>query len=605
MIEASRPHGDIAVARSSGVHGWGVVLRGLVLLPLVIVMACSSLSQIGFSDRGSGNPESPGLPADYDVLVGEIALAEGDFEAAREALLRASVKDPESGYLQLRLGRIAAQLDDLDGAIVHARQAVERMPGEEDARIFLGGLYRMSRNVEGAQQLLLDAEGRPISETAALLLYRIHLESDRLADAERVAEGLIADDPENLGGYMALATVYERMSRPESAERVLREALERDPDRFVLYSRIARLKRALRDTQGEIAVYQEILAKHPHHHGSLLSLGEALVTANDLDGAIEVYAEIGEHYPDDMNSLRRFASLEFAAGRSEQAKTLLESGLARFPHSYGLAYSLGQVHQGSGDLDAALEAFERIPPLDSHYYDARLQIVAIHEARRDYALALRELNEVREIQTNRALDFHAAGLRLRSGDYEGGKAILDAVLAEDSNDEEALYQLGVFYGLAKKTDLAIETMMKVLEINSENAHALNYVGYTWAERGENLEEAEALILRALEQRPNDGFIADSLGWVYYMRGRDLLGAADLEHGRELLLRARDQLKMAAELTGGDPVVSEHLGDVYWSLDDKERAYDFYREAVEMEHREDEQPNLLQKLDTLRRELGEQ
>ena len=111
-------------------------------------------------------------------------------------------------------------------------------------------------------------------------------------------------------------------------------------------------------------------------------------------------------------------------------------------------------------------------------------------------------------------------------------------------------------------------------------------------------------MRALAQRPNDGFITDSLGWIYFIRGRDLLRNESAILGKEFLIRARDQLNLAAELTGGDPVVSEHLGDVYRVLDEKRRAYEYYQQAVDMNHREDEQPDLLDKLDNLRRELGE-
>jgi len=166
-----------------------------------------------------------------------------------------------------------------------------------------------------------------------------------------------------------------------------------------------------------------------------------------------------------------------------------------------------------------------------------------------------------------------------------------------------LYQLGVLHGMHQRVDEALEYMRRTLDENPENAHALNYIGYTWAERGENLDEAEAMIRRALEQRPNDGFITDSLGWVYYMRARPLLDAGERARGLEYLEKARDQLRLAAELTGGDPVVSEHLGDVHRLLDDKQRALEFYREAVELEYREEEQPDLLEKLERLQDELG--
>jgi tetratricopeptide (TPR) repeat protein len=148
-------------------------------------------------------------------------------------------------------------------------------------------------------------------------------------------------------------------------------------------------------------------------------------------------------------------------------------------------------------------------------------------------------------------------------------------------------------------------MRLTLEKNPDNPHALNYIGYTWAERGENLDEAERMILRALDQRPNDGYITDSLGWVYYMRALPLMGTPDATLGVSFLERARDQLFQAAKLTGGDPVISEHLGDIHLALDQRQRALEFYQEAVRLEPREDEQPELLEKLERLRQELDSQ
>ncbi len=544
------------------------------------------------------------LTVDYDVMVAEMALANGDLAGARVAFLRAIEKDPESAYLELRVSRLIAQLDDLQGAIEHASRAHEMDPDNEEARILLGGYYRFARDVSGAQSVLQGPNGEIISDTTALLLYQIYLENDHIDDARLVAEDLVVNRPEVLGGYMALATVYERMGRPNSAESTLRMAVAEYPDRFVLYSRLARLKRSTGDVRGEVAVYREILERHPHHRGSLLSLGDALITAKDLEAAVEVYAEIVEHYPEDLRSLRRFASLEFAAGRHAQAALLLEDGLARNPEQFELAFSLGQVRRSMGDDAGAMEAFDTIPEGHPSYNEARGQVVAILERQERYDEAIAELNLLRASNPSRTFDFQAAGLYQRAGDFAGGRRIIDAMLLQDPNDEEALYQLGVLYGLDQQYDLAVATMERVLEVNPDNAHALNYVGYSWAERGINLDKAEEYILRALSQRPNDGFIADSLGWVYYMRGKSLLRQSRSEHEIEVLERARKQLVMAAELTGGDPVVSEHLGDVYFSLDQKDRAIEYYREAVEMEHRPKEQPMLLEKLERLRRELEE-
>jgi len=578
---------------------------------LVVTLACVSVGCASFprADQPAKGPSGtlvrPELPVDYDVLVGEMALQDGDFESARDAFGRAIAKDSSSAYLERRLARILSQLEDLDGAIAHVERALVLEPADEESRLFLGYLYRLRRDVEAVREVLTDETGKPISERAALVLYQTFLEADRLDDALAVAEDLVARDPEALGGHMALATIYERMGRRDEAEGVLREALQLHPGRFVLYSRLARLERASGDREGEIAIYREALQQHPHHYGTLVSLGEALIAEDDLEAAIDVYAELVEHFPEDVKSLRRFASLEYAAGRPEQAALLLESAYARFPGHYELVYSLGQVRLGAGDQDGALEAFLLVPPQQAVYFEARSQVIAILEGRKEYARALREVQMLRLLRPSRILGFHTASLYQRSGDLESGVALLEAMLAENPKDDEVLYQLGVLYGMEKNSDKAIEYMSRALELNPNNAHALNYVGYSWAERGMNLDQAEEYIQRALAQRPNDGFIADSLGWVYYQRGRPLLGTHRSKEGVALLHQARDQLVLAAELTGGDPVVSEHLGDVYFLLDDKERAHYFYDEAVRLEYRVDEQPNLLEKLEELRRELGEQ
>jgi tetratricopeptide (TPR) repeat protein len=146
-------------------------------------------------------------------------------------------------------------------------------------------------------------------------------------------------------------------------------------------------------------------------------------------------------------------------------------------------------------------------------------------------------------------------------------------------------------------------MQIVLGRNPDHPGALNYVGYTWAEQGTNLDQAEAMISRALELRPDDGYITDSLGWVYFMRARPLLEQGNIEEARVLLDRAVDELQRAAELTGGDPVISEHLGDVYLVLEEKERALSMYEEALELAPRFHEQPQLREKYERLREELG--
>ncbi|MGH0038056.1 MAG: tetratricopeptide repeat protein [Myxococcota bacterium] len=600
---AGGPAADPVPAQRSGRHA-GTSILALTLVGL-LASACSSLGGPSgpFAGGGDDRLERPEAPADYDVLVGSLASLEGRPGDARAAFERAAEKDPESAYLQRSLGRLAAQLDDLDAALAHARRAVELAPEDEEARIFLGRLHRIRRDVGGAEAALLDEDGQPFSPEAAILLYQIYLESGQLARALAVAERVAQEHPDILGGHMAVATAYERMGRREQAEAALRRAIEYHPGRFVLFSRLARMRRAAGDREGEIAVYREALGVDPDRYGTLVSLAEAQIAVEDFPGAIATYRQILERYPDDIQSIRRLASLEYASGDHEQAAARLADAIDRHPQHIELAYALGQVFRGIGDEERALEAFRRVPPTDTSYPEARLRIADILETREEFDAALEEVEAARAIRPNRPLDFRAATLMWRSGDFEGGVSLLEGLLAEDPDDDEILYQIGVLYGLDKRIDEALAYMDRALEKNPENPHALNYIGYTWAERGENLDAAEELILRALAIRPDDGYITDSLGWVYYMRARPLVGQGQMEDAQALLERAREHLAAAAVLTGGDPVVSEHLGDVHLLLDEKAQALEFYEEAVRLEPREEEQPNLMEKLEKLRQELG--
>ena len=551
-----------------------------------------------------GKVVRPAAPVEYDVLVGELAALETHYEEARGAYLRAAGKDPHSAYLQRKLAGLALKLDDLEAAAAHATRAFVLEPDDEHTRLFLARIHRIRLDIAGVESVLL-VDGEPISSSAMMLLYQVYLERSRLSEALEIAKRMVDEHPEMLDGHMALATVYEHLGRRSEAVQSMRAALAQHPDRPILYSRLARTLRAMGDREEEIALYREVLVKRPNHFGTLVSLGEAQIAIKNLEGALETYAQIVEAYPGDLQAIRRYASLEYAAGRYEQAAVRLAAAFARYPENFELVYSLGQVVRNMGDEGRAIELFSRIPEYHPVYVEARLQLASIYEDQEDYASALVEVERQRVVRPSRALAFKTADLLARTERFDEALALLHEMREQEPDDDEILYQLGVCYGMAKRVDEALEYMRLTLEKNPDNPHALNYIGYTWAERGENLDAAERMILRALDQRPNDGYITDSLGWVYYMRALPLMGTPEASRGVGFLERARERLFQAAELTGGDPVISEHLGDVHVALDQRRQAFEFYQEAVRLEHRVAEQPDLLDKLDQLRRDLNEQ
>jgi tetratricopeptide (TPR) repeat protein len=547
--------------------------------------------------------DRPDAPVGYDVLVAEMAQLEGDFELAREALERAALKDPASGFIHDRLARLAWQLDDLDTAVREAELAFELEPESIGVRLFLGRLYRLSRNLEGLDRVLRDAEGRPLDADSAYALFQVAFEGGDLEQAEALARELQSIEPDQLRGTLAITGVFEQRNDFDAAELTIREALGVFPDHFLLFMRLAQIQRKRGDRAAEIAVYREVLESHPRHYGILQRLAQSQVDDNDIEAGIESYQRIVEVYPGDQHALRRLAALEFSIGRNEAAVAHLESVLALDPDESNAAFALGQILRASDDSAGALAAFDRIRPAAPIYIDARIQIASIHQSEGRIVEALAEIDRVRSVRRHRALDFQAAALRIEVGDFAGGVALLESLLDDSEADTEVYYQLGIHYGARSRVEEALEYMQRVLEADPNNANALNYVGYTWAERGVNLEESEVLIRRALEISPEDGYITDSLGWVYYKLAESHFEASRSDTALRFLDRAHAHLLEAAELTGGDSVVSEHLGDVLLLRGDKQGALDYYEEAVGMEVREDEQPMLTEKLDRLRRLLG--
>lgn len=125
--------------------------------------------------------------------------------------------------------------------------------------------------------------------------------------------------------------------------------------------------------------------------------------------------------------------------------------------------------------------------------------------------------------------------------------------------------MGVIYDRWNRKADCIEAIKTAVRLDPQNANALNYLGYTYADMDQNLDEAEHLIQEALKLRPGDGHIMDSLGWVCFKKG--------------LYDKSLDILEKAVSIVPNDPSILEHLGDLHQKLSNDEKALEFYQQAV--------------------------
>jgi tetratricopeptide (TPR) repeat protein len=576
------------------------------LLLVALLLSGCALFPIGKHaqrrDPDPGPEVRPKAPPEYDILVAHDHQARGDLDDALVAFERALEKDPDSAYIQRKLAMSLIRAGRPAEALEHAERALELDPDDARTHIFIGQLYRMQRNVAAAERVLLDESGAPINAEAGALLYQVYMESDRGDQAVELALWLVDVVEEPINAYSALAKAYELTEQFEKAEAALRQALEIEPDSMQIYSQLARSARTRGEADAERAIYGEILERHPHHHQTLMALADVQLGENDTEGALRTLNEIEANYPNDMRSVVRLGFLYYEAEKFPESASRFETFLASEPGDHEVRFFLGIVRRRMGDDAAAIETFSAIPEESEHSAEAHTQLAVLFERKGDFERALVEVELAVAAKPTRPRELYAATLRAKAGDFDGAVSYLEGLLLKNPDDDELLFNLGVVFSEAKRTQEALEYMERAIEQNPENASALNYVGYTWAERGDNLDQAEDYIVRALDLRPDDGFIIDSLGWVNYMRARPLFDTGRKEEAKKYLDRALKELLRAQELTGGDPVVSEHLGDTYLLLDQKDRALENYREAVDLTPRAGEQPDLLDKLEALQREI---
>jgi len=154
----------------------------------------------------------------------------------------------------------------------------------------------------------------------------------------------------------------------------------------------------------------------------------------------------------------------------------------------------------------------------------------------------------------------------RTGAHAEAVAVLTEALKAHPRDEDLLYAMGAVLERSGATQQALARMRELLEVNPQNAAAMNFIGYTLAEHGEQLEEAERMVRRALAMHPDSGAYLDSLGWVQFRRGD--------------VVRAASTLERAAELEPDEPTILEHLGDAYGGVSRRDAAVGAYRRALE-------------------------
>jgi len=236
--------------------------------------------------------------------------------------------------------------------------------------------------------------------------------------------------------------------------------------------------------------------------------------------------------------------------------------------------------------DEALRLFRSIKDDSTYAVSARLSEANVFFDRDEDATAMKILEKANQDFDNFTTREALGRARLIRENYKDALPIYEELVNSMTEEEikantQPLYFRAICYEREKQWDNAVADFQKVLEIDPEDPDALNYLGYTWVDRGENLTKAFDMIEMAVELEPESGAIVDSLGWAHYKLGR--------------YTQARINLEKAVELTPDSATIIDHLGDVYWKLGRFREAGYQWKRALDYDPSDKERKDILAKL----------
>src|SRR6266705_2602660 len=219
--------------------------------------------------------------------------------------------------------------------------------------------------------------------------------------------------------------------------------------------------------------------------------------------------------------------------------------------------SLGDLYEAMKKPELANKIYERVPLTSPLYRNAQIQLALNLDSldRTDEAKASLEkliAANPTDLESIMALGNVLRGRKQFAECADVYSKGVDTISKPEKSNWVIYYFRGICFERAKQWAKAEADLKKSLELFPDQPHVLNYLGYSWIDQGINLDEGMRMIKRAVEQRADDGYIVDSLGWAYYRLGN--------------MEEAVKQLERAIELKPEDPTINDHLGDAYWRVE---------------------------------------
>jgi tetratricopeptide (TPR) repeat protein len=571
-------------------------LTGL-LLALLLTSGCARLSQspvpedaVAATRPDTDSTTATQLPqADkedltpsllYGILLGEIAGQRGRMDVSAPSYLEAArhSEDPRVAERALKISIFGKQQAP---ALDAARRWVELAPDNKEARQAYAALALRNGHDEEAQiqlnQMIQDSDGSA-DKAYQSLLGLLAREPDKERALAAMAR-IVSTRPDDADAHFAYARLASQNENWNLSLSEVEKSLSIRPDWTPAI--ILRAQIAIKQNKGELARKQitTALQKSPDDLKLRQAYARLLVDLEDMDGAREQYKKLIKLQPENGQVVYSLALLSLEDGELKEAKTNFLRLLELKYQTAQAHYYLGAIAEEHKEYDQALDWYSKIDKGD-HWLEVQIRIarIEVKTGKLDQARArLKNLRFTKPAQAQRLL-LVEGDLLSQQKMLEEAYGLYGQYLEAHPEDYDVLYARSLVAEKLDLLDVAETDLKKIIQVEPENARAMNALGYTLADRTTRYQEALQYIEQAIKLTPDDPAVMDSMGWVQFKLGQ-------LQKAREYLQKAYDQTS--------DAEIAAHLGEVLWSMGDQAGARKLWAAGKE---KDSENPVLLKTLE---------
>lgn len=568
------------------------------------------------------------------VLLFERAMMlvdSGRIERAETELRRLVEKNPDFYDAQRVLGRILLDRAGNDRAQIgqaleHLQAAFRSNPDDLSTGVTVSQLLVALGRTEEAERVLSGmVERMPDQRILNFNYAQVLTKLGRGDESKPYLERAVTLDPTFGPAVFQLVDIYQKQSEWLKAASVLQPLIEEDSANIELQRQQAYfyLRAGMPDKARE--TFKALVDADPRDARSLFYLAESLNDLEQFEEADRIYRRLLERTPNDPDLLASFGLAQAGQRHFDEAEKTFNSMLALPDLSEGLKAlaktQLAYIQLQRGNYDAAVDAarplfiFQEKPntqainialdalrrekkyseaiallqPIADQYssdpfVNARLVEMYLRAGQNDKARTA----SATQVKFGTRNVIAAAEAHVQAEQNSGAISILTDALKTKPDDLDLQFELGSVQERAGNRQAAERVFLQILDKHPDHAGTLNYLGYMWADSNTNLERAESLLTRAVQQEPRNGAYVDSLGWVYFRLGK--------------LELAEKYLSDAARLLPRDPTVQEHLADVLAKRGNYARALELYRSALKLDSDGKDEQKLRSKIAEVERQV---